>query len=138
MEHISAKEFRNKYSFKKGRVKASRGNKLNNKKIQIDGFTFDSMLEADYYTHLKLLKKLGDVLHFHLQPKYVLQEGFYKDGKYIRPITYKADFLVFYADKHVEVVDTKGFETQQFKIKRKMFEDRYPELELKIVKLGDF
>jgi hypothetical protein len=129
MKHISAKEFKNKY-FKP--------NKLNNKKIQIDGFTFDSMLEADYYNYLKLLKKLGDVLHFHLQPKYILQKGFYKDGRYIRPITYKADFLVFYADKHIEVVDAKGFETQQFKIKRKMFEDKYSDLHLKIIRSGDF
>jgi len=52
----------------------------------------------------------------------------------IKAITYSADFRVTYADGHVEIIDVKGYETPEFKRTRKMFEYKYPELTLKIVK----
>ena len=100
----------------------------------MDGIQFDSKMEAKYYHLLKLLQETGEVKAFELQPKFTLQEGFEKNGKRYQPITYTADFKVLYNDGRTEIVDVKGHETQVFKIKKKMFEYQYPDLELKIVK----
>ena len=90
--------------------------------------------EADYYCRLKLLLQAKEIKSFGLQPKYELQEGFDKNGKRHRPIAYYADFVVENLDGTMEVIDIKGFETQVFKIKRKLFEYKYPDLSLKIIK----
>ncbi|TWJ39626.1 hypothetical protein CHCC5027_3539 [Bacillus paralicheniformis] len=110
-----------------------RRNKYNNRKVTIDGIVFDSAREGDYYDHLKQLKRAGIVERFELQPKFTLQESFRKRGKLFRAIDYKADFRVWLADGTDFVVDVKGFETPDFKIKRKLFEKRYKGLELKLV-----
>ena len=102
--------------------------KYRNRRVRVDGILFDSQLEADYYSDLKLQLKMGTIRGFCRQPEFVLQEGF---GD-IRPITYKPDFIVFYLDGSYEIVDTKGFETQEFKRTRKLFKARFPRLELKI------
>ena len=107
-------------------------NKYNNKKVTVDGIEFDSKIEARYYEYLKELEKQGVVSEFLLQKKYLLLEGFDKNGKRIRPISYIADFEVHYADGTIEVVDIKGFETPDFRIKKKLFEYRYP-FELKLI-----
>ncbi|WP_376706626.1 DUF1064 domain-containing protein [Listeria booriae] len=99
--------------------------KYNNKKTTIDGFTFDSKAEAAYYGHLKLLKKAGEVESFKLQPRYLLQEGFRKNGKSHQKIEYVADFEVLYADGHTEIIDIKGVKTEAFKLKQKLFERKY-------------
>ncbi|GAK05208.1 hypothetical protein JCM19037_3686 [Geomicrobium sp. JCM 19037] len=69
-----------------------------------------------------------------MQPEYLLQDGFRKNGVTHRAIKYKADFKVYHIDGSVEIVDVKGMETEAFKLKRKMFEKQYPDLSLKIVR----
>ena len=107
--------------------------KYNNKKTIVDGIKFDSEMESHYYIYLKKLKEEGVVLDFELQPKYILQEDFVKDGKKIQAITYKADFKVIYKDGHEEVIDVKGKLTEEFKIKRKMLLYRYRDINFKCV-----
>ena len=46
---------------------------------------------------------------------------------------YIANFVVIYPDGHVEVEDTKGKATEVFRIKQKLFEARYPDLEIKVL-----
>lgn len=106
--------------------------KYKNKKVVVDGIEFDSKIEARYYEHLKLLKTQGIVKDFELQPKFTLLESFKKNGKTYRAITYNADFKVEYVDGHIEVIDVKGMVTQQFELRRKLFEYRYP-YELKLI-----
>lgn len=108
--------------------------KYNAKRTKIDGIAFDSKAEGEYYLHLKQAQEDGLVESFELQPKFILQEGFKKDGKSYLPITYKADFDVWYADGYRDVIDVKGFETADFKIKRKLFEHKYPYVTLKLMK----
>lgn len=96
------------------------------KKATVDGIEFDSKAEAKYYLYLKELEEKGEIISFHLQPEFVLQEAFEKDGKKFREIKYIADFKVHYKDGTVEVIDVKGYETPDFKIKRKLFEKKYP------------
>jgi len=114
-------------------LKPVKKSKYNANRVRVDGILFDSQLEADYYSDLKLQLKTGMIRGFCRQPEFVLQEGF--DD--IRPITYKPDFIVFHNDGNYEIVDTKGFETQEFKRTRKLFKARFPGLELKVVKRGD-
>lgn len=115
-------------------LRPKKKSKYNNRKTVVDGITFDSKKEADYYCVLKLLKQAGEIRDFGLQPRYELQPAFEKNGMKYRPITYIADFVIVNNDGTAEVVDVKGVETQVFKIKKKMFEYHYPDLELKIVK----
>lgn len=103
-----------------------RRNKYNNQKVEIDGYTFDSKMEAEYYSQLKLRKKARDIKGFKLQPRYLLQEGFSKNGKRYNKIEYVADFEIIHNDGTIEVVDVKGVKTQVFNLKRKMFHKRYP------------
>jgi len=100
--------------------------KYNSKKVEIDGIIFDSKIEAKYYEQLKWLQEHNQILFFRIQPRYLLQEAFKKDGKTYRKIEYIADFEIHHLDGSIEVVDVKGMETEAFKIKRKLFEKKYP------------
>ena len=102
--------------------------KMNNRRTTVDGITFDSKLEADYYCHLKLLQKAGEVTDFQCQVRFPLLEPFEKNGKKYRGIDYIADFVVTYADGRQEIIDTKGHKTDVYRIKKKWFEAKYPDL----------
>lgn len=110
--------------------------KYNNKKIEVDGITFDSKKEANRYKELSLLQKAGKISGLRTQVRYVLipsqrevsnevytrgeNKGKYKPGKLLeRECTYVADF-VYYKDGKVIVEDTKGFRTKEYIIKRKL------------------
>ncbi|WHH59130.1 DUF1064 domain-containing protein [Petroclostridium sp. X23] len=102
--------------------------KYNAKRVRVDGILFHSQKEAAYYAGLKLLLKVGEIKGFCLQPKFVLVEGDEQD----QAITYSADFIVFHNDSTAEIVDTKGFESEQWKRTFKQFRLKYPGLELKV------
>ena len=108
-------------------------NKYKNKKTQIDMYVFDSAKEAKRYKELKLLEQAGEISNLVLQPRFLLQEGFKKNGKTYRKIEYIADFQYNENGKTI-VEDVKGLQTDVFKTKHKLFEKKYPELELKIIK----
>ncbi|EMC7504190.1 DUF1064 domain-containing protein [Listeria innocua] len=113
---------------------ASTRSKYNAKKVVIDNIKFDSKAEAAYYEQLKLLKMSGEVVSFDLQPEFILQDSFVKNGKKYHAIKYRADFLVRYKDGHEELIDVKGMLTKEFRIKQKLFELRYMQ-SIKCVKL---
>lgn len=99
-------------------------NKYHNKKIVIDGIKFDSKKEGNYYTKLKLMQNAGLIWNLELQKKYILQAGFTFNGKKIREISYYADFV--YEDKDgIYVIDTKGYRTDVYKLKKKLFIRKY-------------
>ncbi|HEB4954410.1 DUF1064 domain-containing protein [Bacillus thuringiensis] len=104
--------------------------KYNNKKVELDGHVFDSKAESDYYSGLKVRKAAGEILSFELQPRFTLQPAFIKNGKKFVAITYIADFMVYLPNGDVEVVDIKGMVTETFAVKKKMFEYKYPHLQL--------
>ena len=107
--------------------------KYGNKKVLIDGIKFDSMAEGRRYKELKLLQRAEIIKELELQPKFLLQESFKKNGKTYKKIEYIADFQYIENGK-VVVEDVKGKETEVFKIKHKLFEYKYKDLELKLVK----
>jgi len=106
-------------------------NKYGARKTTVDGVTFDSEMESEFY---KLLKGSEEVVCFEIQPRYLLQEAFKKDGKTVRKIEYVADFKVLYKDKTFEVIDVKGQVTDVFKLKKKLFDKRYPDLHLILIR----
>lgn len=110
----------------------TRYNKYRNKRTTINGITFASKGEANRYQELKLLERAGEISNLKLQPKFELQPKFRKNGKTHRAINYIADFQ-YVENGQTVVEDFKGFETKEFLIKKKLFEYKYDDLELKII-----
>lgn len=108
-------------------------NKYRNKKVIIDDYVFDSIQESRRYKELKLLLKAGKISDLQLQPRFLLQDSFKKNGKTFREIEYIADFQYIENGKTI-VEDVKGMQTDVFKLKHKIFEKVYPDLELRIIK----
>lgn len=101
--------------YKEYQKKGTKKSKYGAKKTNIDGHTFDSQKEADYYCELKLRLQSEDIKGFCLQPIFILVQG----------LKYKADFIVFNNDNTTEIVDVKGFKTKEYIAKKKVFEDKY-------------
>ena len=91
-------------------------------KTSVDGHTFDSKKEADYYLELKLRLQAGDIRGFCLQPTFILAKG----------LKYKADFIIFNNDGSSSVIDVKGYRTKEYITKKKIFEDKF---NLKIIEI---
>ena len=108
-------------------------NKYRNKKVQVDMYVFDSIAESIRYKELKLLERAGEISELKLQPRFLLQEAFRKNGKSYRKIEYIADFQYIEKGKTI-VEDVKGIQTDVFKLKHKIFEKLYPDLELRIIR----
>ena len=109
-------------------------NKYKNKKVQIDMYVFDSIAESKRYKELTLLQRAEKISELQLQPKFLIQESFRKNGKTYRKIEYIADFM-YEENGKIIVEDVKGKETEVFKLKHKLFEKKYPALELRIIKM---
>ena len=103
------------------------------KKTIIDGITFDSKKEGLHYLELKRRQELGEISNLELQPSFLLQEKFKRDGKTYRPITYIADFR-YVEEGKVIVEDVKGFKTPEYKIKKKLLLYKYEGFEFREIK----
>lgn len=110
--------------------------KYGNRKVVVDGITFDSKKEAQRYTELKLLEKAGKITGLQLQREFELipaqreqtneaytkgpHKGEYKSGKLIEcKCSYIADF-VYWDGNSLVVEDAKGMRTKEYIIKRKL------------------
>ena len=100
------------------------------KKTEIDGIKFDSKKEAKRYIALRELEKQGNIGKLILQPRFLLQEGFRKNGKAYRKIEYVADFM-YEQDGKLIIEDVKGIKTDVYKLKQKLFEKKYQDLTIK-------
>ena len=100
------------------------------KKTEVDGIKFDSKKEAKRYIVLKALEGKGEIEKLTLQPRFLLQEGFRKNGKAYRKIEYVADFM-YKQDGKLIVEDVKGIKTDVYKLKQKLFEKKYQDLTIK-------
>lgn len=108
-----------------------RYNKYSNKKVIVDGIKFDSKKEATRYKQLKMLEQMGEIRDLELQKSFELQPKFKKNNKSYRNIVYKADFYYFSIKEGKYICeDVKGFKTDVYTLKKKMFEYRYQDLEI--------
>ena len=80
--------------------------KYKNKKTQVDMYVFDSIAESRRYKELALLERAGEIKDLQLQPRFLLQESFKKNGKTYRKIEYVADFMYSQNGKNI-VEDVK-------------------------------
>lgn len=106
------------------------------KKTVIEGITFDSKKEGLHYLELKRKQELKKISDLELQPSFLLQERFKKDGKTYRPITYIADFK-YVEDGKTIVEDVKSDFTAKdkvYKIKKKLLLYKYNDFEFREVK----
>ena len=87
---------------------------------------YHSKRENKRANHLKLLEKTGKISELKEQVRFKLLETF-KDsgGKTERGISYIADF-VYKKDGQLICDDSKGFRTDTYIIKRKLFKSKYP------------
>ncbi len=109
MEHWSVEDYKNFAD------KSKRKSKYRANKVSVDGHTFDSQKEADYYCELKLKLQAKEINGFCLQPTFMLAPS----------LKYKADFIVFHKNGSSEVIDVKGFKTKEYIAKKKVFEDKF-------------
>jgi hypothetical protein len=113
-EHISVTQW------KTWKVQGKSRSKYGNKRVEVDGFKFDSKLEANRYQELKLARTIGFVDWFICQAPFKLPGG----------IIYRADFLVVWSAKSnightVTVEDVKGARTRVSINKIKQVEELY-------------
>lgn len=106
------------------------------KKVVIDGITFDSKAEGEFYRLLKKMRENAEISDFELQPAFTLQPSFKhpETRKTVRAIKYVADFTIVHHDGKREVIDIKGFPTPVFKMKRKMFEYQFQNTPLRVLR----
>ena len=109
-------------------------NKYGNRKVTIDGHTFDSKKEANYYLYLMELERRGEIRDLRLQVPYEIIPAIYEtrikhlktkdkeERKLVqKAVHYMADFVfTVVSSGKEEVVDTKGFRTEAYKLKKKM------------------
>lgn len=104
---------------------------IRSKKTVIDGITFDSKTEAEYYEYLKQLEKNKKIYLLRCHPTYILQEAVERYGKKYKAIKYIADFEYWSDEEQTNVVvDVKGYAMEDAKLKRKMFAYIYPAYKL--------
>lgn len=96
------------------------------KKVIVNNIKFDSKKEANRYIELKLLLDAGEIKDLELQKEFILQDSFKINKKTRRKITYKADFTyITTSDDKLHVEDVKGFKTDVYLLKKKLFEYKY-------------
>ena len=111
-------------------------NKYHSRKITIDGENFDSQKEARRWQALRLLERAGQIQGLRRQVRFELIPPQYetttryskKTGKRLkdevklveRGVYYIADFVYSRPDGAMVVEDTKGVQTPEYIIKRKL------------------
>lgn len=108
-EHWTIEDYK---KYQEGKNKKS---KYGASKTKIDGHTFDSKKEAEFYSDLKFKTMAREIEGFCLQPRFILAPG----------LEYRADFVVFHNNGTFEIIDVKGFKTKEYIAKKKVFEDKY-------------
>lgn len=93
-----------------------------------DGRVYMSGSEMRYAAELDLKKRTGVIVNWAPQYRVVLEVN----GKKI--CTMFIDFKVWHKDGSTELVEVKGFETEVYKVKRKLFEALNQDVKYTVVK----
>lgn len=105
--------------------------KYGNRKTEYNGIKYDSKKEAEFAQQLDLLKRAGEVRSWERQKRISLDiNGYHICNYYI-------DFVVTCADGVEEYVEVKGFETEVWRLKWKLFEALWadkPDVRLIVIK----
>ena len=96
-----------------------------------EGHIHHSRGEAQYCSQLHLLKKAGEIKEIKTQVNYSLVVN----GKKICGMI--PDFLVTYPDGSECVIEYKGFSTEIYALKAKLFAALYPDVKYRVVGAKD-
>lgn len=107
----------------------------------IDGICFHSKKEAGYYQQLKLEKRAKLIKGFERQVAFDLYawgplcflNGELQNNAH-KVCVHIVDFLVELKDGTKEVREVKGFATDVWDLKRKLFEANYPSIPYKVIR----
>ncbi len=125
---MDVNDFKNKFSFKDGKVvNKTKSSKFNSVKSVIDGHTFDSKKEAEFYGSLKIKKNAGLIKDFKIQVQYDIVVN------NIHIAYYYLDFQIENNDGSFEYIDIKGkdkksnkfIKTSVFALKKRLVEAIY-------------
>lgn len=107
--------------------------KYKNKKVTFDGLEFDSKKEMYRYIRLKSMQEEGLISDLRMQVPYEIIPAVYEEEKVqlktkVKTVTkcvqraayYLADFVYKDKDGNEIVLDTKGFRTKEYLLKKKM------------------
>ena len=97
-----------------------KNNKYNAKKSEYKGMKFDSAFELDCWQYLEQLASEGKIKDLNRQIKFELLPA----NCLYRALNYVADFTFFVGDRYI-VADAKGLVLPEFRIKQKIFYDKY-------------
>lgn len=112
--------------------------KYKNKKKNVDGIDFHSGDEADFYSWLKMLVRVKDVLAFEKQVKFELFAWAPKAERKKMPFYMLVDFLVTIPSGEKQCWEYKGFETREWKIKKSVFVANYPTMKYMVWKRNKY
>lgn len=117
-EKWSAKEFRHWNATGETPEQAiarKKPSKYRNRRVVVDDIPFDSQWEAAFYGRCLLRQRAGEIEKIFLKVPFWLPGG----------VKYVLDFILLYPGGKLKYVDTKGFRTDTYKIKKKMVEARF-------------
>lgn len=105
------------------------------KKQIINGIKYDSKFEAGYAQELEFRKKAGDIKDFetHIKIPLIVNDELITN--------YYIDFIIYHNDGINEYVETKGYQTDTWKIKWKLFCALYgndPNIKITLEQQGKF
>jgi hypothetical protein len=106
-------------------------NKYGAQKKTVDGFTFDSVKEANRYVELKLRQQAGEITELQVQPEYpLLIQARCDVGPYERTCvgTYRADFRYREGPQGllvIEDVKCAATKTAVYRLKKRIVETYY-------------
>lgn len=98
------------------------GNKYGAKKTEFNGYKYDSKFEASVAQELELRKKAGEIKDYEQQYK-VEMWAHRSDGTPAFKVSHKVDFRVLHNDGSYELMEAKGVETADYKMRRKFLEE---------------
>jgi Protein of unknown function (DUF1064) len=107
-------------------------NKYKASKQRYKGSLYDSRKEANYAATLDMLKKATDPRERVKKWDRQVRVPLIVNGKLIA--NWYCDFEVTYADGRKELHEVKGFDTEVWRLKRKLFEALYPKRPMKVIR----
>ena len=109
-------------------------NKYGNKKCEFNGLKFDSKAEMQRFKYLHHLQQIGVIHSLTVQPKFLLQQAFERNGVKHQAEHYVADFR-YILDYQETIEDVKGMATPLYMSKRKRFLFKNEDIEFLEVRL---
>ena len=103
--------------------------KFRNKKVSLDGYTFDSLAEAKHYKYtLKPRLEAGEISHLEIHPRIRCELNGRKICDYIAEFRYvSVSFAGPQGQQGMTVVeDVKGSKTDGYRLKQKLVEAMFP------------